>query len=226
MTLVVTVETPFDGDPDRIEVTCSQQVDYIFAPLLGIPDRQVSASAVGTRFSEWDGEALPFVNLHDDYTTSSSIVIWENTGPGDFESIDNYTIHNPGDPATIYFTVDYLGGIELKKGTVATIKQEIGYLFDRHHPSIPVYALSLRSEVLQSGQVMLINGSMRDLDKLKNDDLVHGSQMVLLECTFDAYDDQAKRLELTVLNVYDYNAGELPPDYAGPAGESGSKLSN
>ena len=221
----ITITTPYKGDPNKIRVICSRTVDLGFARMLGINSAPVAASAVATRKSEWAGEALPFINLNDDYTSSSSVVIWEKTGPGDVESINNYTIVNPGNPATLYFSIDYMNGVELKKGTVATIKQEIGYIFDRHHPSLPVYALSISKAAMDSGKVMLMNGSYRDLDNLGNGDLLHPSQFVLLECTFDAYSDKDKRLDLTVLNVYDIYAGELPPNYAGPAGASGSVLS-
>ena len=221
----ITITTPYEGDPNKIHVTCSKSVAYVLAPVFGVSSGNAIASAVGVRYTNWSGEALPFINLNDDYTASPSINIWEKIGPGYFESINNYEIHNPANPATIYFSIDYMNGVELKNGFVANIKQEIGYVFDRHHPSVPVYVLSLRKSVLDSGRVLLIGGATKDMDDLKNGDPVHPSQLVLLECTFDAYSDKDKRLDLTVLNVYDINAGELPPNYAGPAGASGSVLS-
>lgn len=216
----VTATSPYNGDSAKIEVVCTQTVEYTFARVLGFTTTEVSARAVAENNSQWDGEALPFINLDDDYEITDEIVAWEKTGPGDFESINNHEIENAGDPDTLYFKIDYMNGVELKKGTVATIKQEVGYVFAQHYPDSPVYVLSLSSAVMNSGQVLLTNGTYRSLSKLKNGDVVDPSQLVLLECIFHDYDYKGKTLYLTVLDVYDIANNEFPPDYVNPDGGS------
>jgi len=66
----------------------------------------------------------------------------------------------------------------------------------------------------------MADGTRRSLDALKNDDVIDLSQLVLLECLFTNYDLQAKKLYLTVLNVYDIANNEFPPDYVNPEGGS------
>ncbi|MGI6551003.1 MAG: pilus assembly protein TadG-related protein [Syntrophomonadales bacterium] len=214
----ITATTPYDGDSTKIEVVCTRNVPYTFARVLGFTDIDISARAVAKHYSQWAGEALPFINLDDDYEKDREIVAWEKTTPGDFESINDYEIFYPDDPELCYFLVDYMNGVELKKGTVATIKQEVGYVYNQHYPDKPVYVLSLSSAAMNSGQVMLIDGSYRSLSGLKNGDVVHPSQLVLLECTFDNYDYSQKSLYLTVLKVYDIANNEFPPDYVSPEG--------
>ncbi len=218
-----TVKTPYKGDSTSIEVVCSQTLKYTFARVLGFDEVEVYSRAVAKKVSNWSGEALPFINLDDDYQANPEIVAWEKTGPGDFESIDNYTIINPKDPDKLYFEVDYKNGIEIKKGTVATIKQEVGYVFDQHKPNKPVYIISLNRNVINSGKVLLKDGSTRSLSKLKNNDIIHPNQLVLIECIFHDYDYKGKTLFLTAKKVYDIANNEFPPNYVGPNGGS-SKL--
>ncbi len=44
--MTVQVTTPYEGDPGKIEVTISREVDFLFAPALGINSAQVGARAV------------------------------------------------------------------------------------------------------------------------------------------------------------------------------------
>lgn len=217
------VKTPYKGDGTSIEVICSQTFHYSFARILGFDKVEVMSRAVAKKVSEWSGEAMPFINLDDDYQANPEIVAWEKTSPGDFESIQNYTIVNPKDPSKIYFEVDYMNGIELKKGTVANVKQEVGYIYDQHKPDKPVYLISLNRNVINSGKVKLKNGTTVSLNKLKNKDVIDPSQLVLLECIFHDYDIKDKTLYLTAKKVYNIANNEFPTNYVGPNGGS-SKL--
>lgn len=207
-------------DDDKIEVKCSKNVPYYFARALGFENADVSARAVAQQKSQWAGEALPFVNLDDDYLVNPEIVAWEKVSPGDFESLwpDDYEILNNDDPNQCYFKVDYLDGLTITKGTVATVKQEVGYVFDQHKPDKPVYILSLKRSVINSGKVKLADGSNQSLSKLKNKDVIDVSQLVLLKCIFHDYDYSGKTLYLTYLDDYDIGNNEFPPDYVGPDG--------
>ena len=164
---------------------------------------------------------MPFLNLDANYQPGTEMTVWDKVFSGDFESIDNYEIVNEDDPDTIYFKVDYMNGVELKKGQVATIKQEIGWIYNQKREH--VYILSISQEVYNSGRVMLIDGKYRPLNKLKNKDVVDPSQLVLVECKFWFYSETQKLLILHSEAVYDFMSGELPENYEGP-GKVAAKL--
>jgi Putative Flp pilus-assembly TadE/G-like len=204
--------TPYDDDPTQIEVVCTRTVPLVFARVMEHSASVVTARAVA-QVTQWTGSSLPFINLDEpDYLTDPTLHVWGKVSPGDFESIQKseYDIVNPDNPATLYFDVHWEDGLELKKGNVATVKQEVGYIFDRHEN---VYMLSLRADVISSGRVKLTDGSYQPLTKLKNGDDVDPSQLVLLECTFDAFDANGNEpaLQLTVLKVFDIGNGVFPP---------------
>ena len=209
----------FSDSDTTINITGSKKVEYTLARVIGFESTTVTPKCAAVLSSgEWAGEALPFINMDDDYQTNPEIVAWEKTSPGDFESISNYEVVNEDDPEKIYFKVDYMNGITLKKGVVANKKQEIGYIYEQHKPDKPVYVLSLSRNVINSGQVKLKGGGYRLLDGLKNDDVIDPSQLVLLECIFHDYDYQGKTLFLTVKAVYDIAHNSFPPDYVSPDG--------
>lgn len=221
------VKTPYKGDSTSIEVVCSQTLHYSFAKVLGFDKVEVQSRAVAQKSSVWSGEALPFINLDDDYSADPKIVLWEKTGPGDFESIDKneYQIIKPNnDSKLVYFEVEYKDGIELKKGKVATVKDEVETIYNRHKPDKPVYIISLDKSVIKSGKVKIIGDVIpKSLSKLNNNDIVHPDQLVLLECIFDNYDDKGKKLFLTYKKAYNIAKNEFPTNYVGPNGGS-SKL--
>ncbi|MEQ8235603.1 MAG: pilus assembly protein TadG-related protein [Syntrophomonadaceae bacterium] len=203
----VTVTAPSGGNT-QIKVECSRDINYSFAKVLGFNNGVVRASAVAKKELEWAGEALPFINLDDDYydadystAPNPGIVAWEKVEPGKFESIwpSEYHIYNADDPPHTYFTLDWDNGIMITDGTVATIKQEVGYVYDQHQP---VYIFSLNRNVFSKYKNIL-----------KNKSIVPVSDLVLLQVTFDSYDYSGKTLFLTVQRVYDINAGDLPIDY-------------
>ncbi len=224
----LTITSPYEGEITQIEVTYTQPMKYSFAHVLGFSQRDVTVRAVAESKSHWDGEALPYVNLDDDYTVDPELVAWEKTGPGDFESITRgdgegqYQIYNGDDPNSAYMMVDYENGIMVKKGTVATVKQEVGYVYERAMGEY-VYVLSMKEEVINSGVIMLTDGTTKLLDDIANGDMIDPSQLVLLECIFHDYDYTGKSLFLTVVEYYDFHEGELPINYVSPDGKS-SKL--
>jgi hypothetical protein len=212
----IKIQVPYGGDPTQIEVVCTINVPYSFARIFGFTDTDVSGRAVARKVPQWAGEALPFLNLDDDYLANPQIVAWEKTAPGDFESLwdDEYEVFFGGkfdDHAKTYFTVDYADGIMVTKGTVATVKQEIGYIYGQKKP---VYIFSLSSEVIKSGKY----------NDIKNKDVVPLKDLVLLQVTFDSFDDQAKNLYLTTTKVYDLSKGEYPQDYLSYPGGSSAIL--
>jgi hypothetical protein len=45
----LTVNTPYNGDPNKIEVICTKTVDYMFARVLGLRSAEISARSVAER---------------------------------------------------------------------------------------------------------------------------------------------------------------------------------
>ncbi|WP_321380398.1 pilus assembly protein TadG-related protein [Trichococcus shcherbakoviae] len=207
-----------DGDNKKIKVEVESDVPYIFANFLDLvgTGTSVTASATAEKDFEWNGEALPFINLDDDYSKDSKIVAWEKTGPGDFESLwaDEYKLFygdKKDDHSKTYFTIDYMNGIEVTKGTVATIKQEVGYIYEQNKP---VYIFSLSSDAIEKG----------DYTDIKNKDVIPLAALVLLQVTFDSYDYSGKTLFLTVTEVYDIKNGVFPTEYLNDDSAGGSHL--
>jgi len=206
----VVVTTPYEGNSKRIKVVVTENVKFSFARVLGFTDTNISKHAVAKKIPKWDGEALPFINLDDDYEDIPEIEAWEKTGPGDFESLwpgnnppSEYEMFNLGkndDHSNGYFTVNYHDGITVTKGTVATIKQEVGYVYEQ---AKPVYIFSLSSAVIKENKY----------NKIKNKDVIPIEDLVLLQVTFDSYDYSGKTLFLTVTGVYDFNNGIFPTEY-------------
>lgn len=213
----ITITTPLDGDNKKMKVVTNRTVSHTMAKMIGIKETNVKAAAVAeTILGDWAGESLPFVNLDDDYTKDSKIVAWEKTGPGDFESMwpDEYQMHNLGkddDHSKGYFTIDYQDGIEITKGTVATIKQEVGYIYEQHKPAY-IFSLSSAAIPKYAGE------------KLKNKDVIPLEDLVLLQVTFDSYDYSGKTLYFTVTGVYDINNGVFPTEYLNGVTKGKSKL--
>nr|WP_319217232.1 pilus assembly protein TadG-related protein [uncultured Trichococcus sp.] len=206
------------GENKQIKVEVESEVPYIFANFLDLvgTGTTVTASATAEKDFEWNGEALPFINLDDDYIADPKIVAWEKTGPGDFESLwpTEYELFNgdkDDDHSKTYFTIDYSNGISVTKGTVATIKQEVGYIYEQKKP---VYIFSLSSAVIKSGKY----------NSIKNKDVIPLSDLILLRVTFDSYDYSGKTLFLTVTEVYDIKNGVFPTEYLNNDSEGNSHL--
>jgi len=206
------------GDNKKIKVDVESEVPYIFVNFLNLvgTSTTVTASALAVKDTEWNGESLPFINLDDNYEVDSKIVAWEKTGPGDFESLwpDEYEVFYGGkndDHSKTYFTVDYSDGIEVTKGTVATIKQEVGYIYEQNKP---VYIFSLSSDVITKNKYK----------NIKNKDVISLSDLVLLQVTFDSYDYSGKTLFLTVTGVYDIKNGVFPTEYLNSDSQGDSHL--
>jgi len=208
-------------DDDKIEVTCSKNVPFYFARALGFENADVSARAVAQQKSQWDGEVLPFLNANNAFfTTGTKVEAWEKVDSGYFECIENYTIENNVSPYdNLYFDVNLDEGLQIKNGTVADKKQEIGYYYDTHKSSLTptpyVYIFSFSPKAIADGEVLLMDGTVKDIHDLKNkSDYVSLDSLVLLKCTFDSYDIKKKKLYLTSIQPYDL--GNDDPDHPFP----------
>jgi len=223
---------------NQLRVQCSREVDYYFAGVLGFKSKVITAVAVAEVRNGWDGEALPFLNANKNFIKAGTKVeAWEKVDSGYFECIENFTIENNEAPFTdIYFDVNFDEGLQIKNGTVATKKQEIGYYYNTHKSSLTpkpyVYIFSLSPKAIAENKVNLMDGTTCNISSLKNkSSYVALSSLVLVKCTFDSYDLKKKKLYLTSVQVYDlgYNDPsnpytDYPPDYVNPDNGSGARL--
>ncbi|KAF5033736.1 putative Flp pilus-assembly TadE/G-like protein [anaerobic digester metagenome] len=238
------VTTPYKGDSNKIEVVCTMNVQYTFARFLGLTDADVSARAVAQKISKWNGDALPFINLDFDYSTTDPIA-WTKVGPGIKGTLTDFYTRN-SDSDDPYFELDYTDGLTVTPGFSngtkgldnTKLSDGLAKVLTPADMGIKkVYLFSLRSEIIQ-GRTFTVNNktktvSLDKLNKLNNGDVIDPDQLVLIECQFDNYKwSNQHDIELTYLNkVYDLgnkhtgypNLPDYPEDYVGPNG-SGTKL--
>ena len=226
-----TPTTPYNGDNKKIQVVCEQTVPYTFARIFGTSSGIVSARAVAKANYEWDGDALPFINVKDDFTTNPELVIWDKDFNGFFASVhDN---DRPWIDETEYFKLNWQDGIIPKNGEVATIKQELQTLWDRMGHQT-VYLFSLKSSIINdpNAKVKFTGGielSKENINQIPNNGgtayNIVPAQLVLLECTWTAYSQKDKLLKLEYTgNSWNVYSGQLPLNYTGPAGISKPEL--
>jgi len=182
----VKVVTPYAGDNKLIEVTCTRTFDYLFAKVLGFDSKVIVARAVATRQAPWVGDALPFMNLDDNYIANHQITLWEKTTaagddeklwPYDQSKIDaEYEITETGG---IYDCnlVDTEDGFALKSGIVKADVDEISGVVNQVVGSY-VYVLSLRA-----GTPTKIDPNMN----YNNKEVISTHDVVLLKCYVDSY---------------------------------------
>lgn len=195
------VVSTIDRTEGKVTVDITQMAPKIFAGFITSEDTIMSAHAQAKYAFKWSGEALPFINLDDDYAANPKIEVWENIGKGQFESMwkDEYKLFYEKEKDKTYFTIDYQGGITITDGEVANLKQEIGNIYEQKNP---VYLFSLSSEAIKTNKY----------SSLKNKDVIPSADIVLLQVTFDSFDEKAKNLYLTVTNVYNLKT-EFPKEY-------------
>jgi hypothetical protein len=197
-----------------VEVEIKQEVPKFFSKIITSDNYSLTARAKAKFSGKWDGEALPFINLDDNYHKGAIIEAWEDVAPGDFESIwsDDFEIVIPdGDVTKTYFNVSYQDGVTVTKGLVANIKQEVEDVVNQNKS---LYLISLSNKVINDKKYM----------NLKNKDVVAYNDLVLLKVRVDEYNYQAKKLILTVEESYDIVNNVFPEDYFNSNSKLTSKL--
>ncbi|MBP1924804.1 hypothetical protein J2Z76_000661 [Sedimentibacter acidaminivorans] len=189
-----------------VEVVINQKVPKFFASIIFNNDDFVSVTAKAKYFYRWDGEALPFVNLDDNYAVGQNIELWEklSDSSGDFESLwkDEITIMNENDHENTYIMVNYSDGLTITKGVVANVKQEVQTIMDQNKP---VYILSLSNDII----------NQEKYNALENRLTIDYDDLVLLEANMISYEPNGnmQRILLQVLNIYNIGNNEYPRDY-------------
>jgi len=191
-----------------VKVAVRQTAPKFFAGILSSDTTTIFADATADYIKRWDGEALPFVNLDDDYTNANlQLQLWEKLGNGDFESLwkDDYNAINSGQP-NVAFDVDYSDGLTITKGVVAEgpegIKSNIKLIMDRNQD---VYILSLSKAVIDSGKYADVSNKL----------VIDFNDLVLLRVGIVTFEPNGNTpaLVLDVKQVYNIADGDYPTDY-------------
>jgi Flp pilus assembly protein TadG len=211
------------GVPMAIRVTCSETVENYFAQIIGISTADVSADATAVRYAEWNGEALPFVNLGQKPGLGGSILLWDKEAPGDKESLWKTERVYVLEPYP-HFDVTYGDGLTIDSGKDASVQAMLSDMWAKQYlqPSGRYYVLSLSPAVFDAGGFW-VNGHTKyvtipDFSDLKTKDTIDPSELVLLECTWDSYEKISANnwtLTITVTNMFDVIGGDIPITYDG-----------
>lgn len=234
-----------DSANRTVEVIVTKKISYTFAKFLGYSDNEVSAKAVAKNpKKQWSGDALPFLNIVDDYEVGNPTV-WTNIGPGMKGVITDF--YTKGSGANTYFEVEYGDGVTVTPGFSNGTKGLDGSkLMDGVAKILTlegintkkVYVLSLSSEVINSGEFLVTRKNKTEKVKisklnsdLKNGDVIQPHQLVLIECYYTDYDWSSNKHNIklnTTGNVYDLGNNnpdnplpDYPEDYTVPGGSGG-----
>ena len=211
---IVTPNTPYNGDSNKIEVVSSKKVNYIFANIFEPGgSANISARAVAMKVAEWDGKALPFINLTFNYLKEDPTA-WTHVGGGIKGTLSDFYTINSG-TAEVYFKLEYKDGLTVipgfSNGTKGLdgSKLKDGLDIVLEGTGNKVYLFSLRANIIDQGKFTVNNKtktvSLDKLNKLNNGDSVDPHQLVLIECEVLDYKKSNKHdINLLYLNkVYD-----------------------
>ncbi|NTU88644.1 MAG: hypothetical protein HGA54_01895 [Actinobacteria bacterium] len=211
------------GDPLAIKVTCSETVSNYFAQIIGMSTADISADATAVRYAEWNGEALPFVNLGQKPALGLPVLLWDKEAPGDKESLWKTERVFDLDPYP-HFNVTYSDGLTIDSGKDASVQGWLSEMWANKglQPSGRYYVLSLSPAVFDAGGFW-VNGHTKyvtipDFADLKTKDTIDTSELVLLECTWDGYEKLQGNnwtLTITVTDIFDVYNGDVPVTYDG-----------
>ena len=214
-----------EGDMNKIKVECTKDYNYTFARglLKGFTDTTIRASAVAKKKPQWAGEALPFLNMGFDYSTTDPVA-WTKIAPGikgdiyDFRTFKN-------DSGDTYYELEYKDGLAIKPGFAGGLKGLDGSKLKDGLDDVLtpigkiVFLFSLRSDLVEDWQCKVNNETdFTSIDKLKNTDVIKPDQLVLIECKLVGYDkNNLHNIQLTYTgHVFDLGnniEGNDLPDY-------------
>jgi Flp pilus assembly protein TadG len=225
----------------QLQVTCSRQVDYYFAGVLGFESTDVTAVAVAEKNdTAWAGDALPFLNCNVAYSIGKKIKVRDKAGDGavswsgSFDSINKDDRGLKGKGANWIFDIGYEDGIIVKNGKDNSIQKTVEQIYDPNGDGVGnntvVYLFSIANELQKSpAKVKLMSGNSKLASSLTNNDVVSPDQLVLLKCSFDNCTKNSLDVDFTVLGMYDLgnnykdgsgnNLPDYPTDYISPIGE-------
>lgn len=120
---ITVLTTPIKTE-GTVTVEVSQVAPKFLSGILTDSTTTIKASASAKYIKPWEGETLPFVNMHEEYTIGEDIVLWEKEDSGIFSRI--WKDENlDGDKKSAYYRVSYNNGIQTDNGVTAYIKEEL-----------------------------------------------------------------------------------------------------
>lgn len=201
------IETPYDGDSSKIKVSITENVSHTFARVLGFDNTDINVSAVAKKGREWGGEALPFVNMGENYGEGSLLAVWgsENVAPGNKERIHDDAVHYS--PYSIKIDILETSGDDpylyvYMKGGVAVGPDIETSLTNIVQEGATVYVFSLRNDLLDLPE----NTYANDIDNI-NKAKIPVDDIVLLKCTVVAdWSKSEKTVYLEFQEEYEWDA--------------------
>jgi len=196
----VTVLGGMQDTKDGVKVTCTKEVSYTFAQILGFTKTTVTAHAVAVN-SSWTGDALPFINLDglgEDSPKGGYVDAWDKVGPGDKERIYNDDLVISPDKIKVKYED---GFIKFKKGKdMSQIKDPLKKIVV---VGKTVYLISLK-------HIEMPNYAKKGSKELKNGDLIPTEDTVLLKCEVtDGWDGTGSDLiDLKFIDSYAWDASK------------------
>ena len=180
-----------DRSHNTVQVFLSMEIDKFFSGIISSEKDSISTKA---KAKVWAGEALPFINLDDNYQVGESITLWDKLAFGDFERLKVEYMSKDNQVCL----VEYDEGVIFDEGVVSNIKPFIEYTFNQGRD---VYAFSLRNDLIK-----------RPVDKISNKHLFPEEDLVLLRLKIiDVVLNGNKRsVKVEVLEVISDFADVLP----------------
>jgi len=212
------VVAPYAGDGKLIQVTCTKQHEYFFGGFFGFDAKTITATAVAEIQYIWGKETLPFINIDDDYKTDNKIVLWEQTGQGDFEVLSNlnppsyeFMSEGKGNDATTFgcmlVGLDD-GTLDLRNGVNEGIVKDVDSILNLWSNGDFVYVLSLRD--IPQDPVNYIKGADKNLKDGKDSVTIGLDELVLLKCKIDLVATDTKGASKTRGIVLTLVPGSIP----------------
>lgn len=185
-------------------VEVSQVAPKFFAGVLtsSASTTTIRADAGAKNESIWNGEVIPFINMHEPYAVNSSISLWEKVDSGYFDRINDIKegVHKAIGP---YYTITYSDGVETDNGVVATIKQEV----DSIPTNTSVYFFSVKQSVIDTykevkkNKYEFVGADVAYLNANKPNVLAKHLSLIKAKLVTNEF----KHLVLTVEEIYDSN---------------------
>lgn len=170
-----------DRSRNTVTVALSQETPRFFANIFSSETRVMAVRATA---KAWAGEALPFINLDDNYVEGGTITLWDKLKSGDFERL----LADISKDNTLCI-VNYDGGVFFNEGVDASINKFVEYCNDQDKD---VYVFSLRNNLIEN-----------PVDKINNKHLFPEEDLVLLRIRITGVDLNGKDrgIEARVIEV-------------------------
>lgn len=228
------VDTPIinvDEDNKTVDIKLTLNIPRFLGGLLNDSTKKMTAYAQAEYNSKWYGEALPFLNLSDEYLksdgtiTNEELSIWGKVGPGTFEVIGKDYIDDK-------FVIEWQNGFTIDNGNVT----DSNYLKEMCYKGAILYVFTLKNDVVQEvidsydGHFYYYTDNEGNKEVLNGKPVIDKADIILLEVeitgtTYTGIGNNDK-IDFIVRDTYDIHNGEIPTNYCSTISEPTSNLIN